>query len=156
MPEMDGYATTGAIRRIPRFTDLLVIAVTVRALPEDGEMTRLRRRMAPAQLTPGGGLNDRKLGRVHWRERRLPGQHPHYLMCGKITDCTDRLFGVLGGWTWCHDPGPSEPAGYSSKGTRSFDQADSTGATTRQASSASSPRIDKAAFPFSTSSRSRP
>ena len=67
-----------------------------------------------------------------------------------------------GGRAWCHggDPAvesePSEPAGYSSSGTRSFDQADSTGATTRQASSASSPRIDKAAFPFSTSSRSRP
>src|SRR5262249_34316414 len=67
-----------------------------------------------------------------------------------------------GGWAGCHvgDPaaaaGPSEPAGYSSRGTRSFDQADSTGATTRQASSASSPRIDKAAFPFSTSSRSWP
>jgi hypothetical protein len=67
-----------------------------------------------------------------------------------------------GGRAWCHGgepaaaPGPPEPAGYSSSGTRSFDQADSTGATTRQASSASSPRIDKAAFPFSTSSRSRP
>jgi signal transduction histidine kinase/HAMP domain-containing protein/ActR/RegA family two-component response regulator len=35
MPEMDGYATAEAIRKIPRFTDLPVIAVTARAMPED-------------------------------------------------------------------------------------------------------------------------
>jgi predicted PhzF superfamily epimerase YddE/YHI9 len=52
--------------------------------------------------------------------------------------------------------GPAEPAGYSWSGTRSPDQAASTGATTRQASSASSPRMDRAASPFSTSSSSRP
>ena len=41
------------------------------------------------------GLNHGKLGRVHWRERRLPGQHPRHLMRGKVTDRADRLFGVV-------------------------------------------------------------
>jgi hypothetical protein len=42
--------------------------------------------------------------------------------------------------------GPSDPAGYSCSGTRSQAQASSTGVTTRQLSSASSPRMDSAAF----------
>jgi signal transduction histidine kinase/HAMP domain-containing protein/ActR/RegA family two-component response regulator len=35
MPDMDGYATTAAIRQIPRFADLPVIVVTARAMAED-------------------------------------------------------------------------------------------------------------------------
>jgi CheY-like chemotaxis protein len=35
MPELDGYATMEAIRQMPRFADLPVIAVTARAMPED-------------------------------------------------------------------------------------------------------------------------
>jgi len=48
------------------------------------------------------GLDHGKLGRVDWRERRLPGQHPCHLVRGKVADRSDRLFGVVRR-VWCDD-----------------------------------------------------
>jgi hypothetical protein len=81
------------------------------------------------------------------------------LAAANVTTSLGALCFLAGALLLCagqRGPGPSEPAGYSSSGTRPSDHPSMTGVTTRQDFSASSPRIDRALLAESTSSRMRP
>ncbi|WP_242454276.1 HAMP domain-containing protein [Bailinhaonella thermotolerans] len=74
MPEMDGWATTSAIRRMPQFADLPIIALTAKVMRGDREKSIAS---GASDYVPKPVDVDRLLERLRgWLSRRRPGNSP--------------------------------------------------------------------------------